>query len=147
MDTSEQKWSLLTLLIFVFSSLIPISAVTSHAEGGANSLTIAGHILADTVVQTAKVFHNQKGLRNEISINGPLIELNAISSTKTETIDELIESISIWIPKMYSECFLVNPRCIIVLETKINEEHKAEIRFGVAMECVPKLEILKTEFI
>jgi len=89
----------------------------------------------DVVVQKTQVFHNKNGLKDDILIDGPLKELNAISKTKEESIEELIEHVSVWIPKMYSEIFLVEPRCIIILEKKINAEEKAEVRFGVAMKC------------
>ena len=89
----------------------------------------------------AQVFHNRKGLRNEINILNPLRELNAIAKNETDTIDELIEQISVWVPSLYYEQFLVNPECIIILETKINTDGRAEVRFGVAMKCTPKLRL------
>ena len=89
----------------------------------------------------AQVFHNRKGLKNEINIFNPLRELNAIAKNETETIDELIEQISAWVPSLYYEQFLINPECIIILETKINTDGKAEVRFGVAMKCTPKLRL------
>jgi len=94
--------------------------------------------------QKAEIFRNTKGLRDQIKIHGPMKEMNAISRTKTETIEELIEDISLWIPKLYGDQFSINPRCIIILETKINEDDKAEVRFAVAMECIPKLRSNKT---
>ena len=92
----------------------------------------------------AQVFYNRKGLKNEINILDPLRELNAIAKNETETIDELIEQISVWVPSLYYEQFLVNPECIIILETKINSEGRAEVRFGVAMKCTPKLQLPTT---
>lgn len=83
----------------------------------------------------AYVFRNTKGLNDKINIIGPLRDLSAIAKTNTETIDELINQVSVWIPKFYYNKFLVNPKCIIILETKINNDGKAEIRFGVAMQC------------
>ena len=87
------------------------------------------------------VFRNTKGLNDKITIIGPLRDLNAIAKTNTETIDELINQVSAWIPKFYYDTFLVNPKCIIILETKINTVGKAEVRFGVAMKCTPKLRL------
>ena len=89
----------------------------------------------------AQVFHNRKGLKNEINIFNPLRELNAIAKNKTETIDELIEQISAMVPSLYYEQFLVNPECIIILETKINSDGRAEVRFGVAMKCTSKFRL------
>ena len=89
----------------------------------------------------AHVFHNREGLRNEINIFNPLRELNAIAKNETDTIDDLIEQISVWVPSLYYEQFLINPECIIILETKINMDGRAEVRFGVAMKCTPKLRL------
>lgn len=95
-------------------------------------------------IQKADIFRNEKGLRDKITIQGPIKEMNVISKTKTDTIEELIEDISLWIPQMYREQFSINPRCIIILETKLNEDEKAEVRFAVAMECRPKVRPTKT---
>jgi hypothetical protein len=92
----------------------------------------------------AKVFFNKKGLKDEVAIECPLRELNAISKTKGESIEELIEHTSIWIPQLYMEVFQVKPMCIIILGKKINDENRAEIRFGVAMKCSQKYSIPKT---
>ena len=89
----------------------------------------------------ARVFHNRKGLKNEINIFNPLMELHAIAKNKTETIDELIEQISVWVPSLYYEQFLVSPECIIILETKINTDGRTEVRFGVAMKCTSKVRL------
>ena len=94
---------------------------------------------ARTIIKKAKVFHNRKGLKNQIEIEDPLKELNAIAKTPSVTIEELIEQTSLWIPKLYWQSFSVTPMCIIILEKKINEMKRAEIRFGVAMSCYSKL--------
>jgi hypothetical protein len=48
---------------------------------------------------------------------------------------------------MYSKEFSVTPKCIIVLETKINKDGMAEVRFGVAMECTPKSHVTEVIYI
>lgn len=107
--------------------------------------SIAYHIAASRIISyKAEVFYNRKGLKNEINIFNPLRELNAIAKNETETIDELIEQISEWVPSLYYEQFLVNPKCIIILETKINNDGKAEVRFGVAMKCTQRLQLPTT---
>jgi hypothetical protein len=73
----------------------------------------------------AKVFYNKNGLKDEIKIEDPLRELNAISKTKSESFEELVEHVSVWIPKYYMELFQVKPMCIIVLGKKINDEKRA----------------------
>ena len=106
-------------------------------------LSMTQHLPASPAIQKAKVFYNKKGLKDEINIEGPLRELNAISKTNTESIETLIEDVSIWVPQMYNQRFSVSPRCIIILEKKINKDGKAEVRFGVAMECTPKFHTTK----
>jgi hypothetical protein len=92
----------------------------------------------------AKVFYNKNGLKDEIKIEDPLRELNAISKTKSESFEELVEHVSVWIPKYYMELFQVKPMCIIILGKKINDEKRAEIRFGVAMKCSKKYSLSET---
>ena len=92
----------------------------------------------DLISHHAHVFYNRIGLKDEISIYHPLRELRAVAPSKTETVEDLIENLSIWVPTIYYEQFLVYPRCIIILETGINDDGKAEVRFGVAMECTYK---------
>ena len=136
----------LPLIIALYLLIGPAQAAPRAAEKPAElvdvkntgSLSISEKTPNKIVIRKAKVYHNNEGLKDEINIEGHLRELNAISKTKEESVEELIEHISIWIPKMYRERFHVNPRCIIILESKINEEEKAEIRFGVAMKCITK---------
>ena len=143
----KRKWSFLLLITTLFLMLSP-SQVASQKneqlrklkdEKVTKSLSTSEKTSNEVVVQKTQVFHNKNGLKAEILIEGPLRELNAISKTKEESIEELIEHVSVWIPKMYNEIFLVKPRCIIVLEARINEEGRAEVRLGVAMKCTPKL--------
>ena len=94
-------------------------------------------------IPRAHVFHNRKGLKDEIEVIEPLRELNAVAQSDKESIEELIDDITIWIPRIYSEQYLVSPECIIILETKINDEGRAEVRFGVAMECAHKSKLAK----
>ena len=127
----------LAVLLFHAASLnseVFNHSITHNSENSGGESINTNHLKRS---QKATVFHNRKGLKEEIRIEGPLKELTAVSETKFETINELIEHISIWIPQMYRHYFLVKPRCIIILETKINEEGKSQVRFGVAMECVP----------
>jgi len=105
------------------------------------------HTVSGPVTQKAKVFYNTKGLGKEIIIEDPLRELEATSHSPSETTDELIEKIALWIPKMYRQNFLINPKCIIILETKINHENKAQVRFGVAMRCTPRHQSYQPECI
>lgn len=142
----KRKWSFLLLITTFFLMLSP-SQVASQKneqlhdlkdEKVTKSLSTSENTSNEVVVQKAQVFHNRIGLKDEILIEGPLKELNAISRTKEESIEELIEHVSIWIPKMYSDCFFINPRCIIILEVRINKEGRAEARIGVAMKCTPR---------
>ncbi len=132
-----------------------ISGVVSFSTRSTESWTVRGtygggeqaiiepipEVLSEAAIQKAQVFHNRKGLKEEIIIEGCLRELRATSETKEESIEQLIDQVSIWIPKLYHDNFLVNPRCIIILETKINEDEKAEVRFGVAMKCTVKSQL------
>lgn len=148
----KRKWSFLILITTLFLMLSP-SQVASQKneqlrelkdEKVTKSLSTSENASNEVVVRKVQVFHNKNGFKDEILIEGPLRELNAISKTKEESIEDLIEHASVWIPKMYCEIFfLVKPRCIIILETKINEEEKAEVRFGVAMKCTIDPQILK----
>ncbi len=92
----------------------------------------------DLITHHAQVFFNRIGLKDEINIYHPLRELRAVATSKAETVEDLIENISICVPNIYFEQFLVYPRCIIILETGKNDDGKAEVRFGVAMECTYK---------
>jgi hypothetical protein len=155
MNNTPSKWFSLSI-ITAFYLLVPLSQVASLEIGKSRTSMIrnsegffnAPEYSSDRIIiQKAKVFHNKEGLKDEIRIEGPLRELTVISKSKSETIDELIEQVSIWIPKMYSDCLLVNPRCIIILETRINEEERAEVRLGVAMKCTPKLRTPKSDYV
>lgn len=84
-----------TLIFSIFISLCYL--INLHA-GEAGSENVPDRI----VIQKAKIFHNKKGLKDEIKIECPLRELSAISKSATETIEELVEQISSWIPKMDS---------------------------------------------
>lgn len=152
MSDTEVKW-FYPILTGVLCLLISVNMVPSEEIGksgklrGANAdyLLIAHDDRPDRPdFIKAEIFRNKKGLRDQLEIYGPIKEMNAISRTKTETIEELIEDLSLWIPKLYGERFSINPRCIIILETKINEDDKAEVRFAVAMECIPKLRSNRT---
>ena len=147
MNDTPSKWFSLSI-ITAFYLFVSLSQVTSLEIGKSRTTMIRnseglfnapGYNSDRIVTQKAKVFHNKEGLKDEIRIEGPLRELTVISKTKSETIDELIKQVSIWIPEMYSDYFLVNPRCLIILEARINEEGRAEVRFGVAMKCTSEL--------
>lgn len=151
MSDLKLKWFffiLISALCLLISSYKGVSQESGRSRklleaNGADSLIRHECNLGKPDIQKAKIFLNQKGLRDQIKIEGPLKEMNTISRTKTKTIEQLIEDIAQWIPKMYREQYSVNPRCIIILETKINENEKAEVRFAVAMECSPKLRSTK----
>ena len=147
MNDTPSKWFSLSI-ITAFCLFVSLSQSASLEIGKSRTSMIrnsedffnAPEYSSDIIItQKVKVFYNKEGLKDEITIEGPLRELTVISTTKSETIDELIEQVAIWIPEMYSDCFLVNPRCIIILEARINEEGRAEVRFGVAMKCTPEL--------
>ena len=104
----------------------------------------SGENSGSTVTQKAKIFDNKKGLRDKTIIQTPLREFNAVSETSTDTVEELIEQVSIWVPRMYWEKFSINPMCIIILDKKINTSDRAEIRFGVALKCLPRLNAAET---
>ena len=82
-------------------------------------------------------------MKDDIEVIEPLRELNAIARSDKESIEELIDHITIWIPRIYYRSFLLSPECIIVLETKINGEGRAEVRFGIAMACSDKAKLAK----
>jgi hypothetical protein len=155
MNNARLKWFLILLmpLLYLWMSISQgapqqIEETKKLLEPNGTDWCITEEYTSDEPChEKAKVFRNKKGLKSQINIVGPLREMNAVSRTKTETVEELIEDISIWIPQMYRQRFSVNPRCIIVLETKVNEAGKAEIRFGVAMECTPKQSASKIIFI
>ena len=90
------------------------------------------------VFPKATIFYNKKGLEDEIIIEGPIAELRSMSKSKEETIDELIEQTSIWVPKIYRDNWRINPKCIIILEKTTNENGMSEIRFGIAIKCTLK---------
>ncbi|NNF47842.1 MAG: hypothetical protein HKP44_04515 [Desulfofustis sp.] len=140
-----QKWLLILLLIPILILLFLNRVEGLDGRQNKNGYVISvsevwclGEIGNDLNTPSADVFHNRKGLKNDIEVRKPLRELNAIAKSESESIDELIEYITIWIPRIYHEQFLVYPECIIILETKINDEGRAEVRFGVAMECSHK---------
>ena len=147
--THKQKRSFLPLLTALFLVLYPSQLAAQKAgqfgglmeEGSRLLLNTSQKFLSEAVIQKAQVFYNRKGLKEEIIIEGCLRELRATSETKEESIEQLIEHVSVWIPKLYNDNFLINPRCIIILETKINEDEKAEVRFGVAMKCTARSQV------
>lgn len=143
------KKLLFPLLFFPFLVFVFLNQFDKHRSWQnlrvntefASEQLVAYHNAASKIISyKAEVFYNRKGLKNGINIFNPLRELNAIAKDETETIDELIEQISAWVPSLYYDQFLVNPKCIIILETKINSDGKAEVRFGVAMKCTQKLQ-------
>lgn len=147
----KRKWSFLLLITALFFLLSPSQIASQknvhlrelEEEKVSRPLSASENVSNEVAIQKAQVFYNKKGLKNEIFIECPLRELNAISKTKEDSIEKLIEHVSVWIPKMYSDIFMVKPRCIIILEAKINEEEKAEVRFGVAMKCTVKSQVPK----
>lgn len=146
--TQKRSFLLLltTLLLVFYPSQLAAqktgqSGVLMEKEGDRVLLNRSENVLNEAVIHKAQVFYNRKGLKEDILIEGCLRELSAISETKEESIEQLIEHVSVWIPKLYNDNFLVNPRCIIILETKINEEGRAEVRFGVAMKCTAKSQV------
>ena len=153
MDANKLTWALPLIILCVSFIIIYRSHIISIKTSNSSWLSeqisrIDPKVIVDltlrkyqtrTIIQKAKVFHNRKGLKNQIEIEDPLRELNAIAKTTSVTIEELIEKTSIWIPQLYWESFSVAPMCIIILEKKINEMEKAEIRFGVAMSCYSRI--------
>ena len=146
MNGMLQKWLLILVLIPILILLFFNRVEGLHAGQNqdvsveyvsefSSSCDYAGNGIA---IHKAEVFRNRKGLKDEIEVIDPLRELNAIAHSDKESIEELIEDITIWIPKIYYEQFLVYPECIIILETKINDQGRAEVRFGIAMECPRK---------
>lgn len=143
------------LLVLLISSSLPfLSFCHALSQGTSNTISSvetnsfeADFIAAETLTQKANVFYNKNGLSNEIIIEEPLREMRATSRTDRETMEELIENISIWVPRMYRQNFCINPRCIIILERTINRENRAEVRFGVAMRCTSRRQLLKTRCI
>ena len=130
---------ILTLLFFTrvggLHALQLESAAVAWVNGASRHWVQAGNGIT---IPKADVFHNREGLKNDIEVIDPLRELNAIAHSDTESIEELIDDITVWIPRIYYEQFLVYPECIIILETKINAQGRAEVRFGIAMECSDK---------
>ena len=141
-----QKWLLILVLIPILILLLfnPVEGLHAHQIGKApvyfsSEVSFpAAHAGNGIAGPKADVFHNRKGLKNDIEVIDPLRELNAIAKSDEESIEELIEDITIWLPRIYYDNFLVYPGCIIILETKINDQGRAEVRFGVAMECTDK---------
>ena len=141
-----QKWLFILFLISILILLFINRVEGLH--GWQNQTFSAGAVsepfcpcdCAGNPINTPKaaVFHNRKGLINEIEVVDPLRELNAIANSDNESVEELIDDITIWIPRIYHEQFLVYPECIIILDTKINDDGRAEVRFGVAMGCSHK---------
>ena len=148
----HQKWTVhlllcsLLALIFLnqFAEHQSYQSVSGTTEFEIHVLQNSENNVSELSSYKAKIFFNRKGLKKEINVFSPLREFNAIAKTDTETIEDLIEQISVWIPKLYREQFLVNPKCIIILETKLNNDGKAEVRFGVAMGCTPKFQLPNT---
>ena len=135
-----QKVLLILLLIPLL--LLVFFIQTAELQYSQNRKGVSECYLMDrTISQQTLVFHNRKGLGNEIDICDPLRELTAIAPSKAETVEELIKDISIWIPNLYYQQFMVYPTCIIILETGRNDDGKAVVRFGVAMECTYKSRI------
>ena len=141
-DGILQKWLLVLILIPILILLLFTRVEglderqneISPIESVSSSLILCERAGNDVIVRKVDVYRNRKGLKNDIKVVNPLKELNAIARSDSESIEELIEDITIWIPKIYYEQFLVYPECIIILESKINDEGRAEVRFGVAME-------------
>ena len=69
------------------------------AERNTNSYSKSENIPNKVGIQKAKIFHNKTGLKEEIEIEGHCIELIAISRIKEQSVEELIEHVSVWIPK------------------------------------------------
>lgn len=136
------KWLIVVLLIPVLILLFynRIEGLQGRLDDClcVEAVSSAEHAGSGLSVRKAEIFHNRAGLKNDIEVIGPLRELNAVAKSTGQSIEELIEEITIWIPRLYYEQFLIQPGCIIILETKINEYGKAEVRFGVAMKCAPK---------
>ena len=141
-----QKWLLIffliTILILLFFNPVEGLKWRQNGNGSVESVSeiscLHYHAGDGVAIPRARVFHNRKGLKDEIVVFEPLRELNAIAHSEKESIEELIDDITIWIPKIYHEQFLVYPECIIILDARINDEGKAEVRFGIAMACAYK---------
>lgn len=130
---------LLLLIFFIQTAELQIfQSKKGSTDHQSEPLCAREYSAKDLISHHAHVFYNRIGLKDEISIYHPLRELRAVAPSKTETVEDLIENLSIWVPTIYFEQFLVYPRCIIILETGINDDGKAEVRFGVAMECTYK---------
>ena len=146
MNGMLQKWLLILVLIPILILLFFNRVEGLHAHQIENGpVDFVGEVSCPSIHAgngiagpKAEVFHNRKGLKNDIEVIDPLRELNATAKSDKESIEELIEDITIWIPRIYYNNFLVYPGCIIILESKINDQGKAEVRFGVAMGCSHK---------
>lgn len=150
MDGIFQKWLFILILIPILILLFFTRVEGLHGqqneittvESVGNCFFLGERAGNGIIVRKADVFYNRRGLKDEINVVKPLRELNAIAKSDSDSIEELIEEITIWIPEIYYEQFLVYPECIIILETKINDQGRAEVRFGVAMECPPKSKLV-----
>ena len=143
MDGMLQKWLfiliLIPILILLFFSRVEglqrQQIEIPSVESGSCYLFLGERAGNGIIVRKVDVFHNRKGLKDDINVVKPLRELNALAKSDSDSIEELIKDITVWLPKVYYEQFLVYPECIIILETKINDQGRAEVRFGVAMQC------------
>lgn len=106
-DTKPKpKWSFLlpimALCLLVYPSQVASRKIVKlrqfKEEKSTGLFSISDDIQNRIAIQKDKVFDNEKGLISEIQIEDHLRELNAISKTKEETIEELIEHVSVWIP-------------------------------------------------
>jgi hypothetical protein len=149
MNGMLQKWLLILFLIPILILLLINRVEGLHARQVQSGSIVAVreipyphyHAGNGIIMPRAHVYHNRKGLKDDIEVIEPLRELNAIAHSDKQSIEELIDDITFWIPKIYYRRFLVYPECIIVLETKINDEGRAEVRFGLAMECAHKAKL------
>ena len=139
-----QKWLLvfflITILILLLFNQVEGGQCRQNEHGSVDLVNAVSSLMKcagnGITIPRAHVFHNREGLKDELEIIEPLREVNAIAHSDEESIEELIDEITIWIPRIYYEQFLVSPGCIIILETKINDQGRAEVRFGIAMECI-----------
>ena len=143
-----QKWLLILLLIpiLVLLFLTRIDGADTHLNGKpglapSQSLLCSGPGAAVMSLGRADVFYNHEGLKNKIEIFEPLRELTATAKSAGQSMEELINDITISVPMIYYEQFLVQPGCIIILDTRINAEGRAEVRFGVAMQCTHRAKL------
>ena len=150
MNGMLQKWLfilfLIPILILLFFNRVEGLHARQVESGSMAAVSETSHHdyhAGNGIIPRAQVYHNRKGLKDDIEVIEPLRELNAIARSDKESIEELIDHITIWIPRIYYRRFLLSPECIIVLETKINDEGRAEVRFGIAMECSDKAKLAK----